>query len=587
MSRPVMPRLPAEALAEVEALLAPSDAALAAGWPGDPGTRQPVHTVYVPADDVTDGTVAAWGQAALAAMEEHAPEAAAMARLVDLRDDIVEAVWPRVLAKLEREPIEDLRVDLEDGYGVRSDDEEDFDAATAGTLLAGLSGRPGSPVMSGVRIKSLEGPTRARALRSFDLMVGALVDAGGVPDSFVVTLPKVTSVEQVRAMVIVCERLEAAYGLAPGALRFEVQVETPQAILGADGTATVARVVHAAAGRCAGLHFGTYDYTAALGVAPAYQALRHPVADFAKSMMQVAAAGTGVRISDGSTNVLPVGDRDAVHAAWTLHARLVTRSLLHAIYQGWDLHPAQLPTRYLATYAFYRAGVPAATKRLRAYVARADSGVLDEPATAFALAVFLLRVVDCGAVDLDEVLAATQLDRAELDRLARRRPSGLAAFNALPLATARQQLLAVCASPRWADLVTDGRPYRDAGELVAAADRVLAALGESEIDAALAGHPRIGEHPTGATSRQEQAGVAAANQETLDALADGNRDYERRFGHVYLVCASGRAAGELLDVLRSRLGNDAETERRVLRAELGKINRLRLERLLTDLGRGR
>jgi OHCU decarboxylase len=584
---PVAPRLPAEVLAEVDALLAPADAALAAGWPGEPGTRQPVHTVYVPADQATDDIVVTYGRAALAALDEHAPDAAAMARVVDLPGDVVEAVWPRVLAKLDRQPIEDLRVDLEDGYGVRSDDEEDFDAAAAGTLLVGLSGRPGSPFVSGVRIKSLEAPTRERALRSFDLVVGALVDSGGLPNGFVVTLPKVTSVDQVRAMVTVCERLESAYRLATGSLRFEVQVETPQAILGADGTATVARVVHAAEGRCAGLHYGTYDYSAALGIAPAEQSMSHPVADYAKAVMQVAAAGTGVRVSDGSTNLLPVGDRDAVHAAWTVHAGLVTRSLTHGIYQGWDLHPAQLPTRYLATYAFYRAGGPAATKRLRGYVARAHGGVLDEPATALALAAFLLRAVDCGAVDLDEVLAATDLDRTTLEVLARRPPAVLAAFNAMPLAGVRSRLLAVCAAPRWAESVAAGRPYATAEEVLAEADRVLAGLAESEVDAALAGHPRIGDHATDDTSRREQAGVVGADQETLDALAEGNREYERRFGHVYLVCASGRTAGELLDVLRSRLGNDAETERRVLRAELGKINRLRLERLLTDLGRVR
>jgi hypothetical protein len=201
---------------------------------------------------------------------------------------------------------------------------------------------------------------------------------------------------------------------------FEIQVETPQSILGPDGTALVARMVHASAGRCTGLHYGTYDYSASCGIAAAYQSMEHPAADHAKAVMQVAAAGTGVRLSDGSTNILPVGDRERVHAGWALHARLVRRSLERGYYQGWDLHPAQLPSRYAATYAFYREGLPAAAERLRNYVGSVDAGVMDEPATARALADFVVRGRDCGAVDADEVEALTGIDRARMDVLARR-----------------------------------------------------------------------------------------------------------------------------------------------------------------------
>jgi citrate lyase beta subunit len=216
-------------------------------------------------------------------------------------------------------------------------------------------------------------------------------------------------------MAVLCGALEAAHGLPAGHLRFEVQVETPPVVLGADGTATVARLIGAADGRLTGLHYGTYDYSAACGIAAAYQSMEHPAADYAKAVMQVAIAGTGVRLSDGSTNVLPVGDTAAVHAAWALHARLVRRSLERGFYQGWDLHPGQLPTRYAATYGFYRDGYAAATARLAAYLehstvgdhatvdGHSTAGVLDEPATARALAGFLLRGRDCGALDEDEI----------------------------------------------------------------------------------------------------------------------------------------------------------------------------------------
>jgi hypothetical protein len=195
-------------------------------------------------------------------------------------------------------------------------------------------------------------------------------------------------------------------------------VETPQAILGADGTATVASMVHAAAGRCLGLHYGTYDYSAACGIAPRYQSLEHPVADHAKAVMQVAAAGTGVRLSDGSTNILPIGSPQQVRTALALHARLVYRSLERGYYQGWDLHPAQLPSRFAATYAFYREGLPAAAARLRNYLEQTDGGVLDEPATARALAAFVLRGVQCGAVGADEVQALAGIGVPQLTALA-------------------------------------------------------------------------------------------------------------------------------------------------------------------------
>ena len=566
--------LPDDVLRELDELLAPSDAALAAGWPGEPSGRQPVHTLYLPADTAGPDVVGRAGAEALDAVEDE--DAASMARISGLGAAVVHDLWPRVLTKLETQPVEDLRLDLEDGYGHRPDDVEDADASRAGTVLSSLRGA-GAPLVRGIRMKSLEASTRRRGVRSLDLLLAAT--GRELPSGFVVTLPKVTSVDQVQAMVVLCERLERAHGLSPRSLRFEVQVETPQAVLGADGTATVARIVHAAAGRCVGLHYGTYDYSAALGVAAGQQAMDHPVADHAKDVMQVAAAQTGVRVSDGSTNVLPVGDRDHVEAAWALHARLVRRSLERGIYQGWDLHPAQLPTRYLATYAFYRSGLAAAVERLRRYLDRRAGGVLDEPATAAALAGFVLRALDCGAVDADEVRSAGGPDAGDLRQIARPR-SGVW-LDALPSEALREELQAVCSSRRWVDLVAGASPYGDGERLLRAADAALGALDESDVDEALAGHPRIGERSGHAASRREQAGVGDA---TRDALAAGNREYEERFGHVYLVCASGRGGEELLEVLRHRLRNDPAYERTVVRDELGKINRLRLQRLLDEGG---
>ncbi|WP_394359273.1 DUF6986 family protein [Amycolatopsis sp. SB7-3] len=392
-------RLTEDVYTAADARLAEADARVAAKYPGEPPGRQPVHTVYVPASQYKTRLVADWGKQALRVFGEHADQLGLDADIAD-----------RVRTKLLTEPIEDLRIDFEDGLGRPGDEEEDAIALAAGRTLAVTGGTP----FVGIRFKSFEAATRRRGIRTLDLFLAGLLESGPLPDGFVVTLPKVTAVEQVEVAADVMERLESAYGLAEGALRFEVQIETAQSIVDIDGTVAVPRIIEAARGRCSGLHYGTYDYSAGLGISAEYQSMEHPAADFAKQLMQVSAAGTGVRLSDGSTNKLPVGD--AILPAWREHLRLVRRSLERGFYQGWDLHPHQLPTRFAATYAFFREGFPAALGRLRDYADQTGRGVLDEPATAQALASFLLRGLDCGAVDTGEL----SFSRAELDAYARR-----------------------------------------------------------------------------------------------------------------------------------------------------------------------
>ena len=405
--------LPDDVYAELDRRLAPVDDARTAAYPGERPGRQPVHTCYVPADAVVPGLARSWGEAALAALDEHGlPD-------LGLAPGLVDEVLPRVRAKLTREPVEDLRVDVEDGYR-GTPDAEDHDVVRAATAVA--ADRAAIPSV-GIRAKSLEGPTRRRGVRSLDLFLGALAAgmAAGGADRAVVTLPKVTDVEQVRAFLPLLDALEQALGVP---LDLELQVETPQAVLGPDGVLTAARLVHAAGPRLTGLHYGTYDYSASLGIAAAHQSSDHPAADFAKLVMQVAVAGTGARAVDGSTNRLPVGSRGQVHEAWQVHAGLVRRALERGLYQGWDLHPAQLVTRYTATYAFFRAALPAAAARLGAYLDRVDAGVLDEPATARALAGVLLRGLDCGALDEGDLRSAGGPAPEHLVRIAGRRTEG-------------------------------------------------------------------------------------------------------------------------------------------------------------------
>jgi 2-oxo-4-hydroxy-4-carboxy-5-ureidoimidazoline decarboxylase len=160
-------------------------------------------------------------------------------------------------------------------------------------------------------------------------------------------------------------------------------------------------------------------------------------------------------------------------------------------------------------------------------------------------------------------------------------------LNAVPAALARRQLLACCSSARWAAEVASGRPFASADEIIARSDGSVAGLTPADLKQALAGHPRIGDRSLAGEagwSRQEQAGARAADPATIQALAEGNEAYERRFGHIYLVCATGRSGAELLALLRERLGNDPGTEWGVVRRELGKINQIRLRKLLEATG---
>ncbi|OBF41399.1 aldolase [Mycolicibacterium peregrinum] len=413
-------RLDDAVLADVDRRLSAADAELVNRYPGDDGRRQPVHTVYIPGNRYSATMPADWGSIALAAAKD-AGGLDAVAALLGAgsgTDCEPETLAGLVQNKLATEPIEDLRIDFEDGYGTFDDATEDADVAHAiAALRVALDAGTSTPFV-GTRFKCFEAGTRARGLRTLDMFVSGLVESGGLPEGLTLTLPKVTSVDQVEAMVMVASALEGANGLTSGCIRFEVQVETPQAILGADGRAPVAQFIHAGQGRVSSLHYGTYDYSASLGIAAAYQSMEHPAADHAKNVMQLAVAGTGVHMSDGSTNILPVGEPGNVATAWKLHARLVRRHLERGIYQGWDMHPAQLVTRFLATYAFYRGAFAPAATRLRNYVHRLDSTVMDEPATARALANVIHRGSVCGALTVDEIETATDLSMSTVRDIA-------------------------------------------------------------------------------------------------------------------------------------------------------------------------
>ncbi|MBW7908617.1 MAG: phosphoenolpyruvate kinase [Kiritimatiellae bacterium] len=408
-------------------------------FPGESPARQPIQTLYGGAQIFKADTAAKLGAVALRILEENAPDAATLAKALGWKGPakLNRQVYSRVIEKLKREPVEDFRIDFEDGYGNRPDAEEDYHAEfTAKETARGM--KEGTlPPFIGIRTKPLSQELKARAIRTLDVYVSALVKetGGALPDNFIVTLPKPVLAEQVRAMARLLAALERKLGLPNNSLLLELMVEMPQSIIGPDGASNLSHFVEAAEGRCRGAHFGVYDYTASNNITAAYQSMTHPVCDFAREMQRVSLMGTGIWLSDGATNIMPVGphraaagkkltpkqkkeNRDVVHRAWKLMHEHVQHSLYTGYYQGWDLHPAQFPIRYATVYKFFLEGLEAASLRLKTFVEKAAQATLigdvfDDAATGQGLLNYFLRGINCGAITEAEA-QATGLSIEEL-----------------------------------------------------------------------------------------------------------------------------------------------------------------------------
>jgi citrate lyase beta subunit len=401
-------------------------------YPPESDRRQPVHTVYGGAHLFKSDSAGKLGAIGLRTLDEYGGDPLQFAEAIGLGvgPDVARAIHQRVRAKLEREPVEDFRIDFEDGYGNRSDQEEDGHAAQAAqeTARGMLDGT--LPPFSGIRIKPLSEDLARRSLRTLDIFLTTVAreGRGQMPPNFVVTLPKITCPEQVETLGRALEELEGRLRLAPRTLVMEFMVETTQSIVGPDGILNLPRLLDAARGRCVAAHFGTYDYTASCNITAQHQHMRHPACDFAKHMMQVAYGGRGIWLSDGATTIMPVAvhrqaaggppltdaqqdyNRRSVHDAWRVHVADIRHSLVNGFYQGWDLHPGQLPTRYAAVFAFFLEGLDAASFRLKNFVARAAQATLvgdvfDDAATGQGLLNFFLRGINCGAFGEADALA--------------------------------------------------------------------------------------------------------------------------------------------------------------------------------------
>ena len=432
MARTTTSTLSARDLASIAGPLKKTNAAVLQGYPGEPESRQPVHTVYGGAHLFRADSAQKLGAVALAALDEYAPDADSLhaaLRFDGAGSDVqsfAATIRSRVVDKLRREPVEDFRIDFEDGYGHRPDVEEDGHAQSAAEQVAAGAEAGSLPAFIGIRIKPMSTELYARSLRTLDMFVTTLAKRtrGKLPAGFVVTIPKIMAAGHVTAVARSCAALERKLKLRAGTLKLELMIETPQSILGPYGGSALRGLVRAGAGRVTGAHFGTYDYTALCGITASWQQMGHPACDFAKHMMQVALAQSGLKLSDGATNTMPVAPHKAsggaalsevqrkenvaaVHRAWKIHYDDVRHSLVNGYYQGWDLHPAQLPTRYAALYAFFLAARPAATVRLRNFVDKAAQATLvgdvfDDAATGQGLLNFFARGLSSGALTMDE-----------------------------------------------------------------------------------------------------------------------------------------------------------------------------------------
>lgn len=431
--------------------------------------RAPIHVVYGGAQLFKSDTPQKLGKLALSAMENYAPNFVEFAhsmriegsetlsnssksvteleKALDKNEQTVKSenfpawlawtVYRRTIEKLKREPVEDFRIDFEDGYGFRSDDEEDEHAISASDELARAFESGTITEFSGFRIKSLAPETHHRGIKTLELFLHNLLDktGGKLPSNFVVTLPKVSTRKEVRELAKHLDKIEKSAGIVHNSIGVELMIETPQALIDKRGRVPLLKLVEAAKGRCTSAHFGAYDYTAALGISATHQHIHHDACNFARQVMLATLSPLGLRLSDSVTTEMPVAihrdetneshvseNRRAVYNGWHRHFRNVTQSMINGFYQSWDLHPNQLPARYAAVFSFFLTSMDVQAERLKGFLGKATQANLtgskfDDAASAQGILNYFRRAIDSGALTKKEIAALTGLSAADLRSL--------------------------------------------------------------------------------------------------------------------------------------------------------------------------
>ncbi len=386
---------------------------------------QPIHVVYGGADRFNAGTIAKLGDIACRSFADNAPDAASLVEIFGIKENVAAKVHLQVTNRLAVCPIEDYRVDFEDGLGVRSDaDEDQFAVNAAIETRAAMAIDSLSPYF-GIRIRPFARSAAPRALRTLDLyMSHLLADGGGLPQNFVVTLPKVTSPTEIATLDRTLSQIEADFAIENGSIRIEFLAEEPRAFVSENGVYALPSLIAAANGRCRGVHLGAYDLLSSFGVGSSSQSLGHSFGDYARTIMQFSTVGLGVWLSDGATNEMPIGkhrgvgltpeqvaeNQQQIRSAWRSHYTNCLRAIEQGIYQGWDLHPAQVPARLAAEFAYIAENVDIALDRLRSFTENSErstltGGVFDDAATGRGLVSFVKRAISLGAVAEAEAMS--------------------------------------------------------------------------------------------------------------------------------------------------------------------------------------
>ncbi len=388
-------------------------------------SRQPIHVVYGGADKFKFDISTKLGRIALKTLNEYADNHKDYFEALGLTDyEFSKVVYERVIEKLKREPVEDFRIDFEDGYGIRSNDEEDKSAEFTAIETAKGMNENSLPPFFGIRIKPLTNDFSERAIRTLDIYLTTLLTEtkGKLPDNFLITLPKISFHEQVTFLVELLQELEVKNSLPEGSLKFEMMIEVPQNILNQKGECGLPTLISISEGRCFAAHFGAYDFTSSLDITAKNQSLDHPLCDFVRNVMKIAFADSGIFLSDGATNILPVPkfkseslideekkiNCEIVFNAWRTSFKDIRHSLRSGFYQGWDLHPAQIPVRYAAVYSFFLEQLETSAKRLKSFMEKAaqvslSGNIFDDAASAQALLNFFIRGLNCGALTEEDV----------------------------------------------------------------------------------------------------------------------------------------------------------------------------------------
>ena len=431
------------------------------------GRREPVHVVYGGANLFTAETPKKLGKLALKSIETYAPNFVEFAYAMWLAGadtlpkytDVIETlesqlkenaekvkaenfaawfawtIYQKTIEKLKRESVEDFRIDFEDGYGFRADEEEDAHAISASDALAKSFLENTITPFCGFRIKSFAPETQNRAVRTLKLFLENLLEktGGNLPENFAVTLPKISNEKEIKDLCKHLKKFEAKNNLPDGAIKIEIMIETPQSIIDEKGKNPLKKFVEAGKGRVNSAHFGAFDFTASLGISAVHQHLRHDACNFARNMMLISLTPLNIRLCDSVTTEMPVAihkgenlsdkqmreNKRAVHAAWRTHFNNVTHSQINGFYQSWDLHPAQLVARYAAVFAFFLESKDAQKKGLKGFIEKATQANLtgntfDDAASANGLLNFFLRARNCGAMNEKEISEATGLSADEL-----------------------------------------------------------------------------------------------------------------------------------------------------------------------------